>query len=47
MILNRQRRVRIPVAELNRFLGAAQRRLRVPAGAVSMENCAASSLLFF
>ncbi len=36
MILNRQRRVRIPVAELNRFLGAAQRRLRVPAGAVSV-----------
>jgi probable rRNA maturation factor len=36
MILNRQRRVRIPVAELNRFLGAAQRRLRVPAGAVTV-----------
>jgi probable rRNA maturation factor len=36
MILNRQRRVRIPVAELNRFLGVAQRRLRVPAGAVTV-----------
>jgi probable rRNA maturation factor len=36
MILNRQRRVRIPVAELNRFLGAAQKRLRVPPGAVTI-----------
>jgi probable rRNA maturation factor len=30
MILNRQRRVRVPVAELNRFLASVQKRLRVP-----------------
>jgi probable rRNA maturation factor len=36
MIVNRQRRVRIPAAELNRFLGLAQKRLRVPAGAVTV-----------
>jgi probable rRNA maturation factor len=36
MIMNRQRRVRIPVAELNRFLRSAQRRLRLPRGAVAV-----------
>jgi probable rRNA maturation factor len=36
MIVNRQRRVRIPAAELNRFLVLAQKRLRVPAGAVTV-----------
>jgi probable rRNA maturation factor len=36
MILNRQRRVRIPVAELNRFLASLQKRLRVPAGSVTV-----------
>src|SRR5271156_4470798 len=36
MILNRQRRVRIPVAELNRFLGVAQKHLRVPADAITV-----------
>src|ERR1700677_3247403 len=30
MILNRQRRVRVPVGELNRFLVSVQKRLRVP-----------------
>lgn len=36
MIVNRQRRVRIPAAELNRFLALAQKRLGVPAGAVTV-----------
>jgi probable rRNA maturation factor len=36
MIVNRQRRVRIPAAELNRFLALAQKRLRVPAGAITV-----------
>lgn len=36
MIMNRQRRVRVPVAQLNRFAAAAQRRLRIPAGAVTI-----------
>src|ERR1700679_939525 len=44
MILNRQRRVRIPVAELNRFLGVAQRRLRVPAGAVTVALVTAAEM---
>jgi probable rRNA maturation factor len=30
MILNRQRRVRVPVAELNRFVASVQKRLGVP-----------------
>jgi probable rRNA maturation factor len=36
MIVNRQRRVRIPVQNLNRFLASAQKRLRVPAGALTV-----------
>jgi probable rRNA maturation factor len=36
MIVNRQRRVRIPVQDLNRFLASAQKRLRVPTGAVTV-----------
>src|SRR5271154_6997709 len=36
MILNRQRRVRVSVADLNRFLALAQKRLRVPEGAVTV-----------
>jgi probable rRNA maturation factor len=36
MIVNRQRRVRIPIAQLNRFLASAQKRLRVPAGALTV-----------
>jgi len=36
MILNRQRRVRVPVAELNRFLASVQKRLRIPRGAVTI-----------
>ena len=36
MILNRQRRVRIPMTELNRFLARAQKRLGVPAGSVTV-----------
>jgi probable rRNA maturation factor len=36
MIVNRQRRVRIPVQDLNRFLASAQKRLRVPAGALTV-----------
>jgi probable rRNA maturation factor len=36
MILNRQRVVRVPLAELERFLARAQRKLRLPAGAVTV-----------
>jgi probable rRNA maturation factor len=36
MIVNRQRRVRIPVQDLNRFLAAVQKRLRVPTGALTV-----------
>jgi probable rRNA maturation factor len=36
MIVNRQRRVRIPVQDLNRFLASAQKRLRVPTGALTV-----------
>jgi probable rRNA maturation factor len=36
MIVNRQRSVRIPIAQLNRFLASAQKRLRVPAGALTV-----------
>jgi probable rRNA maturation factor len=36
MIVNRQRRVRIPLQDLNRFLASAQKRLRVPAGALTV-----------
>ena len=36
MIVNRQRRVRVPVAQLNRFASLAQRRLRIPAEAVTI-----------
>jgi probable rRNA maturation factor len=36
MIVNRQRRVRIPIAQLNRFLASAQKRLHVPAGALTV-----------
>jgi probable rRNA maturation factor len=36
MILNRQRRVRVPVKELREFLARARRALRLPAGSVSV-----------
>jgi probable rRNA maturation factor len=36
MIVNRQRRIRIPIEQLNRFLASAQKRLRVPAGALTV-----------
>jgi probable rRNA maturation factor len=36
MILNRQRRVRVPLAGLNRFLATVQKRLRVRAEAVTI-----------
>jgi probable rRNA maturation factor len=36
MIVNRQCRVRIPVQDLNRFLASAQKRLRVPNGALTV-----------
>ena len=36
MILNRQRRVRIPHAELNRFLAAARKRLRIREGSLTI-----------
>jgi probable rRNA maturation factor len=36
MILNRQRRVRVPVAELNRFLASVQKRLGIPSGAITV-----------
>jgi probable rRNA maturation factor len=36
MIVNRQRRVRIPVQDLNRFLASVQKRLRVPTGALTV-----------
>jgi probable rRNA maturation factor len=36
MILNRQRRIRVPMQELQEFLACAQKRLRVPAGSVTV-----------
>jgi probable rRNA maturation factor len=36
MIVNRQRRVRIPISQLNIFLASAQKRLRVPARALTV-----------
>jgi probable rRNA maturation factor len=36
MILNRQRSVRVPIAELERFLARARRRLRIPADALTV-----------
>jgi probable rRNA maturation factor len=36
MIVNRQRRVPIPITQLNRFLASAQKRLHVPAGALTV-----------
>lgn len=36
MVLNQQRRVRVPVAELNRFLASVQRRLQLSPGAVTV-----------
>ena len=36
MILNRQRRVRIPHAELNRFLAAVRKRLRIREGSLTI-----------
>jgi len=36
MIVNRQRRVRVPIAELKRFLASVQRRLHVPPGGVTV-----------
>jgi probable rRNA maturation factor len=36
MILNRQRRIRVPMQELREFLACAQKRLRLPAGSVTV-----------
>ena len=36
MILNRQRSVRVPIAELERFLARASRKLRIPADALTV-----------
>jgi probable rRNA maturation factor len=36
MILNRQRSVRVPIAELERFLARARRKLRIPADALTV-----------
>lgn len=36
MILNRQRSVRVPIAELERFLVRARRKLRIPADALTV-----------
>ena len=36
MILNRQRRVRVPVADLEKFLARARRTLRLPAGSLTV-----------
>jgi probable rRNA maturation factor len=36
MILNRQRRIRVPMQELREFLACAQKRLRVAAGSVTV-----------
>jgi probable rRNA maturation factor len=36
MILNRQRRIRVPLQELRDFLASAQKRLRLPAGSVTV-----------
>jgi probable rRNA maturation factor len=36
MILNRQRSVRVPIAELERFLARASRKLRIPAEALTV-----------
>jgi probable rRNA maturation factor len=36
MLLNRQRRVRVPVADLKNFLARARRTLRLPAGSLTV-----------
>jgi len=36
MVLNRQRRVRVPVADLEKFLARARRNLRLPAGSLTV-----------
>jgi probable rRNA maturation factor len=36
MIQNQQRRVRVPIAELNRFLATVRKRLRIPAEAITI-----------
>jgi probable rRNA maturation factor len=36
MILNRQRSVRVPIAQLERFLARARRKLRIPADALTV-----------
>jgi probable rRNA maturation factor len=36
MLLNRQRRVRVPVADLENFLARARRSLRLPAGSLTV-----------
>jgi probable rRNA maturation factor len=36
MIQNQQRRVRVPIAELNRFFATVRKRLRIPAGAITI-----------
>jgi probable rRNA maturation factor len=36
MIQNQQRRVRVPIAELNRFFATLRKRLRIPAGAITI-----------
>ena len=36
MIQNQQRRVRVPIAELNRFFATVCKRLRIPAGAITI-----------
>jgi probable rRNA maturation factor len=36
MVLNRQRRIRVPVADLEKFLARARRTLRLPAGSLTV-----------
>src|ERR1700722_13645251 len=36
MIQNQQHRVRVPIAELNRFFARVRKRLRIPAGAITI-----------
>jgi probable rRNA maturation factor len=36
MLLNRQRRIRVPVANLDKFLARARRALRLPAGSLTV-----------
>ena len=36
MIQNQQRRVRVPIAELNRFFARVRKRLRIPADAITI-----------